>query len=265
MSDAVVLTVEEHVATVTLNRPEQRNSMSAELLTTFAERIEQLKADRNVRCVVITGKDKSFCAGADISAMQQLAQRAGVDASVQRAAAIRAVYDAFLVVEQIEVPTIAAINGHAVGGGLGLALACDIRVVAERAKIGANFARLGIHPGMGISSRLPRLVGQERAALMLYTGELIRGAEAVGIGLCSQSAPADQVIDVARDLARRIAAAAPLAVRSIKRTLRQVAGMNDEAVLELESHAQAQLSHTADAAEGISALLSRREPSFEGK
>lgn len=260
---AVLLELTEGVATITLNRPEQRNAMSADLLTTFGEHIAKLRGDSDVRAVVITGTGKSFCTGADMSALADIAKRMGDD-EAHRAHAMRELYASFLVVETLEVPVIAAINGHAVGGGLGLALACDIRIAASQAKIGANFAKLGIHAGMGITKRLPEVVGRQRAAAMLFTGDLVRGEEAARIGLCLEACDASEVLDRATALARKIASAAPLAVRQLKRSLRMVGDMSMDGVLELEAHAQARLSRTKDAMEGISAMVTRREPKFSG-
>jgi len=261
---AVLLEVTDHVAVVTLNRAERKNSMNVALLDAFAERMEQLHGDPDVRAVVITGAGKAFCAGADFTALSQLSERVGGGATANYAA-LRAMYDAFLTVNSLEVPTIAAVNGAAVGGGLGLMLLCDLRIVAEKAKIGANFARLGIHPGLGISARLPDLVGEQAAAEMLYTGELIRGERAAAIGLALEAVSADEVLPRAIELASRIARAAPLSVRRIKQTLRVTGKRDLSAVLELEAFAQAMLSQTADAREGISAMLARREPKFEGR
>ena len=252
MTEAVRLELSDHVATLTLQEP----AMSLPLLDAFGRHVDGLCDSSDARAVVITGSGKTFCTGADFRAMS---------ASSGSKEAIRKLYDTFLVIEKLDVPVIAAINGHAVGGGLGLALACDIRIIAERAKIGANFARLGIHPGMLITQRLPAIIGSERAAEMLFTGDLIRGARAAEIGLCLRALPAAEVLDTALALAGNIAAAAPLAVREIKRTLRQLPALDREGVLDREAAAQSMLSRTSDAAEGISAMLSRRSPKFVGQ
>ena len=270
MSDAVLVEVTDHVALVTLNRPERKNSMSVDLLDGFRAAMAQLRGDRNVRVVVITGAGKAFCAGADFSALGKLAELAQArdgqpGGPIANHEALLALYDAFLTVDTLEVPTIAAINGAAVGGGLGLALLCDLRIVASRAKIGANFARLGIHPGLGISARLPAIVGEQAAAEMLYTGELIRGERAAQIGLALEAVPSEEVLARSMELATRIARSAPLAVRCIKKTLKITTRTDLSALLELEAYAQAKLSQTDDAREGISAVLTRREPNFEGK
>jgi len=261
----VLLDICDHVATITLNQPDRRNPMTPELLDALPGVIETVATDPTVRAVVITGAGKSFSAGADFRTLAGLVQDSGIEGIAGVHAGIERLYAAFLPIAELEVPTIAAVNGAAVGGGLGIALLCDIRIVADDAKIGANFSRLGIHPGLGISGRLPRLIGHEAAAEMLFTGRLLRGREAAEIGLARRSVPTEDVLSTAHVLAQEIAAAAPLAVRAIKKTLR-TSGTDDlGAVIRTEAMAQAILSQTADASEGIQAQMARREPRFKGQ
>jgi enoyl-CoA hydratase/carnithine racemase len=267
VSEATVLLErrDDGVAVLTLNRPAERNAMSAELLDAFAARVDELGRDRAVRAVVLTGAGNAFCAGADFTALGDLGARSGVAGPAGGHAALRSFYAAFLGIDRLDVPTIAAVNGAAVGGGLGLALLCDLRIVARTAKIGANFARLGIHSGLGITRRLPELVGEERAAELLFTGALVDGERAAAIGLALEAVDATEVLPRALALASRIATAAPLAVRHIKRTLRACVRRDLEPVLELEAFAQAMLMQTEDAREGIAAVLGKREPHFKGR
>jgi enoyl-CoA hydratase/carnithine racemase len=174
-------------------------------------------------------------------------------------------YQPFLGVLDLEVPVIGALNGHAVGGGFGLALCCDLRFGARGARYGANFARLGLHPGMAISYLLPRLVGVARAAELLFTGRLIDGDEAERIGLLSSVHAADEVLPRARRAAARSPANAPLAVRETKRSLYRGLGWDPRAAAYAEAFAQAESLTTADAAEGIAALLGKRDPVFTGR
>jgi len=162
------------------------------------------------------------------------------------------------------VPVIAALDGHAVGGGFGLALCCDLRIGARGARYGANFARLGLHPGLAISYLLPRLIGVARAAERLFTGRLVDGDTAERLGILSAAVDADQVVPRARALAEEIAACAPAAVRETKRSLYRGLGWDVRAAAYAESFAQAESLATADAAEGIAALLAKREPRFTG-
>jgi enoyl-CoA hydratase/carnithine racemase len=248
------------IGVITLDRPDNRNSMTPELLDAFTAAIARARADVAARCVVITGTGACFSAGADFKAVLQRTDgppRAPHERSF-------AMYAPFLSVLDVEVPVIAACNGHAVGGGFGLSLLCDIRIGAIGARYGANFARLGLHPGLAISYLLPRLVGVSRAAEMLFTGRLIDGAEAERIGLLSAAVDAAAVLPRALELARAIAASAPLAVRATKRTFyRGLEWQIRDAAL-TEAFAQAESLGTADAAEGIAALLAKRDPTFTG-
>lgn len=265
MSDAVLTEVRGHVGVVTFNRPDKRNPMSLEMIDALPPALDALASSAEVRAIVVTGAGRSFSAGADFSAMAGLVARTGASGPAATRQAVRALYDAFVAIDRVEVPTVAAVNGAAVGGGLGIALLCDIRIVAADAKLGANFSRLGIHPGLGITKRLPAAVGYERAAELLFTGRLVTGEEAVRVGLALEAVPTEAVLPRAVALAEEIAAAAPLAVRRIKRTLRAAAGREFDDVLESEAFAQTLLAQTEDAGEGIAAMMAKRSPKFEGR
>ncbi len=256
------------VATLTLNRPANRNSMTGELLDGFAVAIAAAQRDARLRCLVITGTGPCFSAGADFKSIIQRDsndETGGGGPAATPHQRSYAMYEPFLAVLDLAVPVIAALNGHTVGGGFGLALVCDVRIGARDAKYGANFARLGLHPGMAITMMLPRLVGASRAAEMLYSAELIDGATAASYGLLSRAVAADDVLPAALTLARSIAANAPIAVRSIKRTLNR--GLADAAreAARSEAYAQAESLATEDASEGIAALLAKRPPIFRGR
>jgi enoyl-CoA hydratase len=265
MSDTVLLERMDAIAVVTLNRPARYNAMNAEMCDAFYEISKELAADNDLRAVVVTGAGKAFCSGADLTLLGELASRGGGDGAHAMLAGFRALYEALGAVDLIHAPTIAAINGACVGGGLGLALRCDLRVVAEDAKIGASFATLGVHAGMGITGLLPRSLGHEAATEMLLTGELIRGARAAELGFSSRCVTTEEVLPVAMELAERIAAAAPLAVRSMKRTLMTMTRRDLAMVMELEAPAQVLLAQTEDAQEGIAARMARRTPKFKGR
>jgi len=222
--------------------------------------IGQARRDQGIRCLVVTGTGRCFSAGADLRSSMQRSDlgKPSIEASF-------AMYEPFLQVLDVEVPVIAAMNGHAVGGGFGLALLADIRIADVDAKYGANFARLGIHSGLGISYLLPRIVGVAQASELLFTGKLIRGHEALRIGLASYAESAEQVLPSAMSLAREIAASAPLAVREMKASIRR--GLRweiREAALQ-EARLQAASLTTEDAKEGVSAVLEKREPEFNGR
>ncbi|MCW5829709.1 MAG: enoyl-CoA hydratase/isomerase family protein [Deltaproteobacteria bacterium] len=265
MDDAVILERQGHLAVLTLNRPDNRNAMTVELLDAFRTRVAEVKGDNAVRVLIVTGSGKNFCSGADFKATADLMTRSGMAGTPGMRESAKWVYGSFLALLELDIPVIAAMNGHAIGGGLGLALACDLRVAAVSARIGANFVRLGLHPGMAVSYLLPRLTGLPIAAELLFTGRIINGDEAARFGLVNYAVPEAEVMDRAKALATEIAACAPYAVRLTKRSLYNGLQMNPAAALETEAYAQALCSQTDDAKEGVMALMQKREPVFKGK
>jgi len=265
MGEAPVLVeVEAGVATITLNRPENRNSMTPDLMAAFRAAVAGAAADRALRAVVLTGRGASFCAGADFRGASPVPGERP-DAELPDYERLYATYQPFLEVFDLPMPVVAALNGHAVGGGFGLALVCDLRVANRDARYGANFARLGFHSGMAISHLLPRIVGVPVAADLLFTGRLVSGAEAAAIGLVHEAVAPDEVLAAARAKARAIAACAPEAVRLMKRALYRGAGWDPRAAARAEAFAQAATMRSEDAREGIRALLEKREPRFTGR
>ena len=257
---AVLYEEADRIGMITLNRPDQRNAMTPELLDAFSVAIGEALADEEIRCLVITGKGRCFSAGADLRSSLQRS-----DLGKPASEASFAMYAPFLQVLEVKVPVIAAMNGHTVGGGFGLTLLADIRVANVDAKFGANFARLGIHSGLGISYVLPRLVGPAHASELLFTGKLIRGSEALQIGLATYAVDAEQVLPTAMRLSREIARSAPMAVQQMKASIRR--GLRWEirqAALE-EAGLQAASLESEDAKEGIAAILQKREPEFTGR
>ena len=253
------LTVEldRHVAIVEIHRP-PNNFFDYDLIHEIANAYERLDADPECRAIVLCSEGRHFCAGADFSAREKWSQER-LDGQASR-----------LYVEAVRVfsctkPVIAAVQGAAVGGGLGLALSADFRIACEESRFVANFARLGIHQGFGLSVTLPRLIGNSRAALMLYTGRRMKGAEAVEMGLADELVGLADVRNRARELAIEIAQSAPLAVQSIRATLRR--GLA-EAVREATDHElaeQSRLRHTDDHREGVAATAERRLADFRGR
>jgi enoyl-CoA hydratase/carnithine racemase len=264
MTDAPVLyEVADAIARITLNRPENRNSMTPEVMTAFRDAVARAAGDGSLRCVVFTGRGASFCAGADFKSASPAERRP--EAEVPDYERLYRTYEPFLEVFDLPMPTIAALNGHAVGGGFGLALVCDLRVANRDARYGANFARLGFTSGMAISHLLPRIVGVPLAADLLFTGRLVTGAEAAAIGLAHEAVDADAVLDAAMRRARAVAACAPEAVRLMKRALYRGAGWDPRPAARAEAFAQAETMRSADGREGVRALLEKREPVFTGR
>jgi enoyl-CoA hydratase/carnithine racemase len=259
MSAAVRYDTEGLVGVITLDRPDNRNSMTPELLDTFAVASAAARADTSVRCVVVTGTGSCFSSGADF---KSTLQRTDNSAPHERSYAM---YAPFLSLLDLDVPVIGALNGHTVGGGFGLALVCDLRIGAEHAKYGANFVKLGLAPGMAISYMLPRIVGLPRANELLLTGRLVDGIEAASLGILNRAVAADDVMAAALALARTIAANAPIAVRETKRAIRRGLQLAIREAAHAESYAQAETVATDDAREGIAALLAKRDPIFSGR
>jgi len=261
MSDAVLLERDGGVATLTFNRPDVRNAMTVELTEAFSEAIESVRGDPKVRAVVVTGAGKAFCAGGDLSWIQP---GPGADVPAIRAK-MRAFYPRFLAIRSLDVPTIAAVNGAAIGAGLCVAMACDLRLAAEDAKLSTAFLRLGMHPGMAATFLLTRLVGTARAAELFFTAKTVDGREAERIGLVNRAVPAGSLADEVRALALQIAANAPIPMGMTKRAIYLAERADLEAMLEYEGLAQPITMATADLLEGLEAAKTKRPPNFEGR
>ena len=249
------------VALVTLDLPDRRNMMSAEMTGSWGRVMADLRADASVRAVVVTGAGSAFCSGGDLSWIGGEPD-AGVPALRDR---MLAFYRTWLSVRDLEVPTIAAVNGAAVGAGLAVALACDLRYVAEDARLGAPFTALGMHPGMATTWLLPQVAGLAVARDLLLTGRMVTGTEAVGLGLASRAVPAGEVLGTALEAASAVAATAPVASRLTKRALAGSGPTSFEAAVEWEGLAQALTLATADLQEGLAAAREKRPPRFTGR
>jgi enoyl-CoA hydratase/carnithine racemase len=251
------------VAVVELTRP-PHNLLDAALMSEVVDAVEALGNDTACRAIVIAAQGRSFSAGGNFSA-----EAGSFAAGGSLSDAFRAAAQGFY--QQVErffaapKPLVAAIHGPAIGAGLGLALACDLRVINADAFCAVNFVRLGIHPGFAISLTLPWMIGPGRAADMLLTGRRVGGDEAYRLGLVDRVAAAPEVREVALALAGEIAEAAPLAVAATRATLRRGLAADVRETLSREIEEQAALAATADAAEGIAAMLQRRQPKFEGR
>ncbi|MFO7777463.1 MAG: enoyl-CoA hydratase/isomerase family protein [Nitriliruptoraceae bacterium] len=254
---------DDGVAVLTLDDPDRRNAMTAAMGDELARRCDELTADDGLRVVVLTGTPPAFSAGGDLDMLEDLARRAREE-HFDAGPVMRAFYTRFLRVGELPVPVIAAVNGHAVGAGLCVALAADLRIVSTSAKLGLNFARLGLHPGMGGSWFLPRLLGPERAAAWLYTGALYDGATATAQGLALEAVESDAALPRALELAAEIAASSPVVVRQLKRTLTATPQLDLATALAGEAAAQAVSYASADLAEGLAAARAKRPARFPG-
>jgi enoyl-CoA hydratase/carnithine racemase len=249
---------EQHLAWVELHRP-PHNFFDHELVKDLADAFEALDQDPACRALVLASEGKSFCAGADFKRRAEVRERETdpVGASSIYREAVR--------LFACEKPVVAAIQGAAVGGGLGLALVADFRVVSPDARFSANFVRLGIHPGFGLTHTLPRLIGTQRASLMFLTGRRIHGEEAVAWGLGDVLVASDRLREKAKQLAAEIAEGAPLAVRSTRMTLRRGLADAVKAQTDHESSEQSWLMRTEDHGEGVRAVAERRQGRFVGR
>jgi enoyl-CoA hydratase/carnithine racemase len=256
------------VATVTFHDPDRLNAMTEPMGRAIAERMAELADDDALRAVVVTGAGRAFSAGGDLDMIERMAREGAADPGGptrdRNREFMRRFYGLYLAVRTLPQPTVAAIHGHAIGAGFCVALACDVRIAAREAKLGLNFTRLGIHPGMGATWLLPRLVGPAHAAEILYTGRLLEGPEAERIGLVNRALPAAEVRPAALELARTIAACAPIAVRGTKRSLRESEDATLEAQLEREATEQALCYESGDLLEGLAAARERRAARFSG-
>jgi enoyl-CoA hydratase/carnithine racemase len=241
---------DEHVALVEFDRP-PNNFFDSRLVGEIAAVLEQLNDEETCRAIVLCSAGRHFCAGADFSGHNP----AGAP-----------LYDAAARFFEIETPLVAAVQGAAIGGGLGVALTADFRVASPDTRFAANFARLGIHHGFAVSVTLPLVVGHQRALEMLYTGVRLKGEEAQAIGLCDRLVPTERLREEAVALAQEIARSAPLAVRSIKSTMRgQALAARAREAMAHEAAEQAKLFATEDFGEGVAAYSERRTPRFQAR
>lgn len=243
----------DFVATVELRRP-PNNHFDLALIRSLADALEALDEEPGCRAVVLCSEGRHFCAGADFSGPARVADDGG-----------RHLYDEAVRLFAARTPVVAAVQGAAIGGGLGLALAADLRVASPAARFAANFARLGFHHGFGLTVTLPAVVGQQRALELLYTGRRVAGEEALRIGLCDRLVEPERLRDEAHALAAEIAASAPLAVRSIRETLRGDLAARIRSATDREKAEQERLRLTEDFREGVRATAERRPPRFQGR
>jgi enoyl-CoA hydratase/carnithine racemase len=261
----LVLEKRGHVGLLTLNRPESLNALGAPGDgDAVAQVCEQVNADQDIRCVVLTGAGRAFSAGGDVKAMKArqgafagsgVAIREGYRRNIHRI--VRSIYG-------LEVPSIAAVNGAAIGLGCDVACMTDIRICAENARFGVTFLKLGLIPGDGGAWLLPRTIGMSRAAELLFTGDVIDAATAQAWGLVSRVVPADSLLDEAITLANRVAVQPPHALRLAKTLLRQGQTASYDTLMEMSAAAQALAHLTEDHMEGVDAILEKREPAFKG-
>ena len=257
MSQEVHVSLSGHVATLEIERP-PNNHTTPEMIAELADALERFDREPACRAIVLAARGKHFCAGADLSS------RPAGEGVPRHAASGQTLYQEAARLLRSRKPIVAAVHGAAIGAGLGLAVVADFRVTCKEARWSANFARMGFHPGFGLTATLPALIGKQKSALLMYTGRRIDGEQAYAMGLADVLVPLAEVRAAANALAEEIATSAPLAVMSIRQTLRRDLPNLFSAATEREFTEQASHRLTADYAEGVLAMKERRTPRFTG-
>jgi enoyl-CoA hydratase len=255
--ETITLNVADRIATITVNRPDKLNALNNRVIAELGEMIDSLRADRDVGGIILTGAGRAFVAGADISELEEVAG----DSAEALAKRGQSVFRRF---ETSPKPTIAAVNGFALGGGCELAMACHVRVASENAKFGQPEVKLGLIPGYGGTQRLPRLVGKGRALQLLLTGEMIDAQEAFRIGLVNRVVAANELLSAANAMMRAMLANAPLALAACVTAVNDGADAALDTALALEASAFGRLGATDDKREGTRAFLEKRAATFTG-
>lgn len=253
----VTVDVERPIALVTLNRPDRLNALNEEVISELSGTLDELEKMDDVRAIIITGAGKAFCAGADVSTFKGMAP-------VRMAIFSREVQALMSKIEWYTKPVLAAINGYALGGGLELAMACDLRIASESANLGQPEINLGTIPGAGGTQRLPRIAGRSRAKLLIYTGDRVSASEALSMGLVDRVVPPESLLQEVKSLALKIAEKPPLALMAAKYAIQMGLESNMWSGLAGEAWLFGLMASTGDFAEGISAFLERRRASFKG-
>ncbi len=249
----------EGIATITLNRPEALNAFSKEVTDEVLLALEDVRNDENMRVVILTGAgEKAFSAGADIKAMK------GMNALKARELSLMG-EKLCCSLENLEKPVIAAINGYALGGGLEVAMSCDIRIASENARVGQTEINIGLIPGWGGTQRLTRLIGATKAKELVYTGRIIDAKTAEQLGLVNMVVPADKFKETVKQFASELAQKAPVALKVAKALINKGAEISLDAAIALEREGFGVVASTEDLQEGVSAFTEKRKPTFKGK
>lgn len=264
--DEVLLEISDHIGIITLNAPGRMNTISGKMLDQLSQKF--LDADKNpdVRCIILTGAGRAFCAGLDLGSQAGKTESLGVLDNTEANMVEFNIRDTPpIVLHGIDTPVVCALNGGAAGYGFDIALGCDIRIAANNAKMAPGFAKRGILPESGGTWLLPRIVGYARAAEIAFTGRTLSAEESLELGLINEVVPADQLMDRAKEMAGEIAANAPLAVRAIKRMMRAAETETFEQNVHHVFLQLLPLFRTQDFKEGVAAFIEKRQPNFKGR
>lgn len=256
--ETLLVDKQDHIAILTLNQPHIINAMSPQMAVDFAEAIHMLQKDHDSRVLIITGEGRSFCSGGDLQSTFEMFNSPPAKAEPT----VVNFYSSFLSLTKLEIPTIAVIKGHTIGAGLCLAMACDMRIASSDTKMSMSFIKVGIHPGMGGTYHLPRLVGTAKALELCLLGEAISADEAMRIGLVNHVIAADQLQEFSLDFARRIANNPAVTARLIKRSIYRNLDADLDSALVHEALSQILCASTKDMKEGVAAAKEKRPPIF---
>ena len=258
----IIYRKEQGVATIILNRPRALNALNAEMIDELLHALEQAGEDPEVKVLLLTGAGRAFCFGADISEFRRAQEQSPQDSAWNLLLKSQKI---IRLLSSMRKPTIAALNGFATGLGLDLALACDLRIAAERAKLGEAFVSMGLLPDGGGTFFLPRLVGLAKAAEMIFTGEAIEALEAERIGLINRAVPTEDLIKSAQELADKLARGPTLAIGLAKEAIWRNLSQDIDSALKFEAQSQKACLESEDHREAVNAFLEKRDPRFRGK
>lgn len=266
MSDPVLYDKQGAVVTLTLNRHDTRNAISEDdMVQALVDHCASINADNEIRVAILTGAGSAFSSGGNVKDMKDKKGMFGGSAGEIREGYRNGIQRIPLAVNALEVPIIAAVNGAAIGAGCDLAMMCDMRIASERALFAESFVKVGLIPGDGGAWFLPRVVGQARANEMSFTGEAIDAETALDWGIVSRVVPGDELMNAANELAARVAANPPHALRMTKRLLKESGSADLRSILEMSASLQALAHQTKDHAEAVDAILEKRTPNFTGE
>lgn len=251
----------DHIAKITLNNPDELNAMTVEMGELFQDTLAKIKKDSQIRCVIVTGAGRAFSSGGNFAMLQEKLSKT----PEENARDLKAFYQLFLAVRELPQPVIAQINGHAVGAGFCFSLACDLRYASDKAKMGANFARIGLAPGMGGTKLITELAGPVYASEILLLGDIFTAQKAKEFGLLNEVYSAEDLPAKVMSVANTIANNGPLAVRQIKIGIQKAKSENLENMFDYDATSQAKCFATEDIKEGISAVMDKRPAQFKDK
>jgi 2-(1,2-epoxy-1,2-dihydrophenyl)acetyl-CoA isomerase len=265
-STPLLIDVTDRIATLTFNRPHKLNALSPEMISQAIAALERFASDPEVGCIVVTGAERGFCAGGDVTAMNAAhAASAAAPSFEQRVDRQSASHRLSGLLYAIPKVTIAAVNGAAAGAGLGIALACDLRIAADTAKFTTAFAKVGFGGDFGVTWPLTRLLGEAKAKELLFLSDVLTAAQALEVGLVNRVVPREQLTSAVRDLATRIATGPQVSYRYMKENVRLASTADYQTLLDREAWTQLRCGDTDDHREGAKAFVEKRAPRFKGQ